>query len=318
VTASTTVGPAVTGTTFDHPALFYRDATGYLDATTGFVRSALVAGDAVLVAVPGPKLSLLRAALADVAARVSFADMAVAGRNPGRIIPGVLLRFAETHSGRRVSIIGEPIWPGRSALEYPACVAHEALINAVFSTRDAAILCPYDAAGLDETALADAWRTHPHLIDGSGRRTSDRYTDPLSMAHAVNVALPAAPAGAPALSYREVSDLSAVRRFVVQHTAALSDERRDDLVMAVNELAGNTVAHTAAGGRVSVWAEPGEQHLVCQITDTGHLADPLAGRIPAPRQSDGGHGLLLVNQLCDLVRIHTGTDGTTIRLHMWY
>ena len=81
------------------------------------MRSALASDDAVLVAVPEPNLSLLEAELADVADRVRFADMAQAGRNPGRILPGVLLPFAAKHAGRRVSIIGEPIWAGRSDVE---------------------------------------------------------------------------------------------------------------------------------------------------------------------------------------------------------
>jgi hypothetical protein len=32
--------------------------------------------------------------------------------------------------------------------------------------------------------------------------------------------------------------------------------------------------------------------------------------------SEHGRGLLLVNYLCDLVRVHTDLSSTTIRLHM--
>jgi demethylmenaquinone methyltransferase/2-methoxy-6-polyprenyl-1,4-benzoquinol methylase len=55
------------------------------------------------------------------------------------------------------------------------------------------------------------------------------------------------------------------------------------------------------------------------VHDSGHLADPLAGRHhPAPYDlaEAGGHGLRLVHDLCDLVRIHTQPEATTIRLHM--
>jgi hypothetical protein len=91
---SRAAAPAIRRGHFDHPGLLYRDTGEYLAGTTGFVRAAVAAGDPVLVAVPGSNLELLRGALADVADRVRFADMAVAGRNPGRIIPGVLLAFA--------------------------------------------------------------------------------------------------------------------------------------------------------------------------------------------------------------------------------
>ena len=56
--------------------------------------------------------------------------------------------------------------------------------------------------------------------------------------------------------------------------------------------------------------------LLCEIHDKGTLADPLAGRRrPAP-DAAGGHGLWLVNQLCDLVELRSGPAGTTVRMHM--
>jgi anti-sigma regulatory factor (Ser/Thr protein kinase) len=316
MTASLLAQPSAGHAPFDHPGLLYRDADQYLGATTAFVRSALAAEDAVLVAVPGANLALVRDALADVADRVTFADMAVAGRNPGRIIPGVLLAFAAAHAGRRVSIIGEPIWPARSELEYPACAAHEALINAVFAGHDAAILCPYDATGLTETVLADAWRTHPVMLDSDGRRPSDRYDDPLVTAASFNLPLPPAPPEAASLRYDDEMALGSVRRFVSgQATGVLAADRVDDLVLAANELTANTIEHAAGGGRISVWTEPG--HLVCQIEDRGHLADPLVGRVNPRPEAEGGRGLILAHQLCDLVRMHTTCEGTRFRLHMW-
>jgi anti-sigma regulatory factor (Ser/Thr protein kinase) len=215
-----------------------------------------------------------------------------------------------------VSIIGEPIWPDRTALEYPACAAHEALINAVFAGRDAAILCPYDVAGLDRDVLEDAWRTHPVMLDGDGRRPSDRYDDPLVTAASFNLPLPPAPPDAAFLEYDSEFALTAVRRFVTRHAATvLGADRTEDLVLAANELTANTIEHAVGGGRITIWAEPG--HLVCQIDDHGHLTDPLVGRIvPAP-QIEGGRGLILAHQLCDLVRIHTTRAGTRFRLHVW-
>ncbi|WP_229074701.1 sensor histidine kinase [Actinoplanes sp. DH11] len=303
---------------FDHPGLLYQTRDEYLRGTTAFVRDAVGAGDAVLVAVPGPNLLLLREAFAGLGlgAEITFADMAVDGRNPGRIIPDVLLRFAARHSGRRVSIIGEPIWPGRSDVEYPACAAHEAMINAVFAGRDAAILCPYDASGLDQPRLHDAWRTHPVMIVGGGRRPSPWFADPYLTAEAFNRPLPPVPPRAGVLTYTLPSELSTIRRFVASRAlaAGMPADRADDLVTAVNELAENTIAHTTGGGSVSVWLEPGV--LVCQVDDSGHLADPLAGRIPPPPRVEGGRGLLLAHQLCDLVRIHSRPAGTSIRVHV--
>ncbi|HLL36360.1 MAG TPA: MEDS domain-containing protein, partial [Streptomyces sp.] len=101
---------------FVHPALFYGDDREYLAGTVPFVLDGLAAGEPVAVAVPGERLRLIREGLGDAAADVRLLDMREAGRNPGRIIPGVLRAFADAQPGdRRVRIIGEPIWAGRSA-----------------------------------------------------------------------------------------------------------------------------------------------------------------------------------------------------------
>ena len=42
----------------------------------------------------------------------------------------------------------------------------------------------------------------------------------------------------------------------------------------------------------------------------------LAGRRRPIPDAGRGHGLWVVNQLCDLVELRTGSTGTTVRLHM--
>ncbi|MFD0327573.1 anti-sigma factor RsbA family regulatory protein [Streptacidiphilus monticola] len=160
---------------FVHPALFYEGQDAYLAGTVPFLRQGLAAGEPAAVAAPPAQLGWLRRALGADAERVVLIDMTDAGRNPGRIIPQVLRGFADAHPASRVRIIGEPIWPGRTTLEYPACVQHEALINAAFADREVTILCPYDTAGLDADALDDALTTHPVVIDDKGEWASDRY-----------------------------------------------------------------------------------------------------------------------------------------------
>ena len=78
-------------------------------------------------------------------------DLTIDGRNPCRIIPAVLHAFVEEHAGQPVAIIEEPLWPERKAVEYPACVQHEALVNAVFAEDAAAVLCVYNARDLEMT-----------------------------------------------------------------------------------------------------------------------------------------------------------------------
>ena len=301
---------------FAHPALLYHDDDDYLAATVPFVRAGLAAGEPVAVAVPGRNLRLIRDALGDDAARVLLRDMTVAGRNPGRIIPAVLLAFADAHPGRRVRVIGEPVWAGRSQTEYPACAQHEALINVAFAGRAATVLCPYDTGRLHPDWVEDAYRTHPVLWDGTSRVDSVHYRDPVAVAAGFNLPLPEPPAGAAAMTV-DLSTLPAARGFVRAHAlrAGVAAARVADLALAVGELAANTVRHGGGAGELTVWT--GQGNLVCQVVDGGHIDDPLAGRRPVPADGlDGGRGLLLVNQLCDLVRTHTTPRGTTVRVYL--
>ena len=299
---------------FVHQALLYRDAGEFLAGTLPFVEGGLAAGEPVLVAVPGGNVDLIGGALGGSVDRVRFADMAQAGRNPGRIIPWVLHSFIEEHAGTRVRMIGEPIWSGRSEVEYPACVQHEALVNTAFAARDATILCPYDATTLDVVALSDAERTHPELLGAGPWRTSPQYR-PDDVVAEYNRPLPPVPDDATALGF-DAGGLAMTREFVGRYAAesGLGGRRTVDLQLAVNELTTNAVMHGAGRGTLSVWSEPGL--VAAEVTDKGQAAQPLAGRVPPAPDRLGGRGLALVNYVSDLVRVHTSPAGTTIRLYL--
>lgn len=298
---------------FVHPALFYADEREYLEGTVPFVRAALEAGEPVAVAVPTENLRLIRDGLGADADGVRLLDMREAGRNPGRIIPGVLRAFTDAQpSGTRAHIIGEPIWAGRSATEYPACVQHEALINAAFQGRTATILCPYDTRRLAPEVIADAYATHPTLVrGGSGAAENSSAYAPGEIVARYNEPLPPVP-DAPVFAVRAAS-LSEVRHLAVAEAARLGlpSARLEDLALVAAELATNSVVHGGGSGSLRVWAEG--DSVLCEVRDAGRLTDPLAGRRPASRDQRGGRGLLLVNLVADLVRLHSDDEGTTVR-----
>ncbi|WP_213452571.1 sensor histidine kinase [Rhizomonospora bruguierae] len=308
---------AVTGelTPFVHEALLYRDAEDYLAGTVPFISDALAAAEPVLVAVPGENLTLLREALGAAAGGITFMDMAEVGRNPGRILPWVMHAFMDERQHQRVRVVGEPVYVGRTDAEYRACVQHEAMVNVAFADRQALMLCPYDAFRLPAAALADAASTHPLVRRGADRASSRAYADPDQVVAAFNVPLAEGPAAEELITF-DAARLGEVRRAVVRlaREAGLVGERVTDLQLAVNEVATNAVVHTSGPGTLRIWREPRE--LVCEIRDHGRLADRRAGRTPVDVYDGSGRGLLIVHELCDLVEIHTGEAGTTIRLHM--
>lgn len=297
---------------FRHWALLYRGYQEYLAAVTEFVRVALGREEPVLAAVPGERIGQLERALGPVAPRVSFADITVLGRNPAAIIPAIRA-FADQHQGRRFSCLAEPAWPGRTDPEMVEAAKHEALANLAFEATPASLLCLYDAA-LPAAVIADGRCTHPEVSERGQRRPSGTYLGPHGMPERCGTALRPPPPAADELSYD--SGLRAVRTLVAARAlgAGLPEERAADLVLAVSEVAANTLRHTPGGGKLFVWSLPGE--VLCEIQDSGQIADPLAGRVRRGWGLAGQQGLWVVNKLCDLVEARSGTDGTTVRMHM--
>lgn len=299
---------------FHHEAVFYRDDDEYLAGTLPYIRAAVDADGAALVSVPRRKRELLEQALGTHAERVTFVDMEQVGRNPACIISVWRDFLSQAGSGPLVGV-GEPVWPGRSDAELAECSRHESLINLAFGGGRAwRLLCPYDAAMLDADVLHDACRNHPLLARGSESWTSDDYEGPRAVLARPD-SLPAPTDRATELPFG-AGELALVRRFVTDaaRQAGCAGDRLEDLVLAVNELAANTVRHGGGAGVVRMWAD--EDTFVCEVADSGHIADPFAGRSRPSKRRESGRGLWMVNHLCDLVQVRSTKAGNVVRLHM--
>jgi anti-sigma regulatory factor (Ser/Thr protein kinase) len=78
--------------------------------------------------------------------------------------------------------------------------------------------------------------------------------------------------------------------------------------VAIEEVARNPA------GVIPLWRENGS--LIAEVEDEGRIEEPLVGRLRPGIEQEGGRGLWLTNQLCDLVQIRSGEDGTVVRLHV--
>ncbi|MFD8150712.1 anti-sigma factor RsbA family regulatory protein [Streptomyces sp. NPDC059720] len=296
---------------FHHPAVFYGTEQEYLKSVGEFVRGEAARGRPLLVAVPDPRLGLLRDALGDLDA--TWVDMCRAGRNPGRIL-SMLQEFADRHTERRPSIVGEPIWVGRTPEEAREATRHEALINLAFASRQATILCPYDTR-LPGWILDEAHRTHPVLGAAEDCRPSPHYTDPRAVDRDCDAPLPE-PAD-PVVLHFEEQDLGEVRDAAAAwaENAGMTARRRTDWLLAVNEATGNSVRHGGGRGTLRLW-RAGDT-LIAETRDRGRITDPLVGRRrPDPLSPAGGRGVWMMHQLCDLVEIRTPASGLVVRLHL--
>jgi anti-sigma regulatory factor (Ser/Thr protein kinase) len=302
---------------FRHQAFFYANEREFVEGTTSFIHYALGADEPILVVVGAEKIERLRRKLGGDARRVRFADMSVVGANPARIIP-TWEKFLREHAmpGRGVWGIGEPLSPGRSPAELVECQRHESLLNVAFADSVGfRLLCPYDTGALGADLIHEACCSHPTLVKNGTVRQSADYRGVEAAAAPFDEPLPEPVTAPDELSFRGET-LAALRTFVAERAerAGIRGERRDDVVLAVHELAANTVRHAGGCGVLRTW-EDGDA-LIYEVCDDGRIERPLAGRErPTPGQV-GGYGLWVVNQLCELVQLRSFQGGNVVRLHV--
>jgi len=117
----------------------------------------------------------------------------------------------------------------------------------------------------------------------------------------------------------DADTLHQLRAAVLAHAAwaGLPEDRVGDVMIAVHELAANTVRHGAGAGQLVICTEPGA--LQCQVFDAG-AASPNGrangtGDSPPPWPSPEGHGLWLVRQLADRLSIARWHGGYQVTAH---
>ncbi|MGF7237858.1 MAG: anti-sigma factor RsbA family regulatory protein [Frankia sp.] len=310
---------ATAATGLAHEVLTYHGESEFLAGVTSFVGEGLADSGRVVVALGSQNIVRLRAALG-VDGRnpgLTYLDVAELGRNPARTIPA-WREFAleDGDPGRPFSGVCEWSPTGRPPAEVDAVCREEALLNVAFAAeRPWRLLCLYDATALDGPILAGADSGHPYLRFGGAVRDNPAYLDAGAGQSTLAGPLPEPPAVADRLTFTgeglAETRVAASRR---AREAGFGRDRADDLALAVHEIATNSVLHGGGVGVLRVWTEPGA--VVCEISDRGWLRDPLVGRsMPEPGE-EGGRGLWLANQLCDLVQVRSRPGRTVIRLSL--
>lgn len=297
---------------FVHEAFLYDNDDEFVGGLTDFIREGVDAGEPVLVVVAARKIAMLEATLGVAADAVMFEDMSDVGANPARIIPA-WADFVRSHAltGRRLRGIGEPIDADRSDQALRECQLHESLLNLAFDDGPPWwLVCPYDTRSLPCDVIDEARRSHPFV----SRERSPVYRG-VEAVRLLDERLPAPPASAVEIAFDD-GPLGDLRAFVADQSEVmgLRPRRIHDLMLAVSELASNSVRHGGGHGVLRIW--DGGDGVVCEIEDRGRIDDAMVGRERPVLAEKNGRGLWLVHQVRDLVQIRTSDHGTVVRVHI--
>jgi anti-sigma regulatory factor (Ser/Thr protein kinase) len=302
---------------FRHEAVLYSGIDDFADQIGAFLREGINRAEPALVVVSAEKIARLEEALGGPCELVTFADMADVGLNPARIIPA-WRDFVDEHAAadRPFRGVGEPIWAERSSAELVECQLHEALLNVAFAQVESFwLVCPYDTTALPDAVLDEARRSHPYVSTGRHARPSPAYPGVQELSKPSADPLPAPPPDAETLII-SAETLSEIRRLVARRAqeAGFGNTQQSDLVFVANEIATNSLRHGGGQGVFRIWDDA--EALVAETNDTGRIVYAMVGRERPSAAQDGGLGLWLANQLCDLVQIRTFEDGSVVRLRM--
>ena len=296
-----------------HRGFLYRDEEEVVDVCVPFLREGLEADDAVAVVAAKSNIAALRDALGQDAPAVQFEDALSWYQHPVRTI-AAYDSFVKAESPRRVRVIAEPVWQGRTPLEVVEWARYESIVNAAFAHSGARVICCYDRRVLHPEILTDARRTHPEIIGGQGPEQSLEYTAPGPFSATCDRrALSPAPATA---------ELLPVERTIWTPRASSSPSgpagtawaRRASATWSPPSPRWRAPPCATAAPRRSCWVWTQDGDLVCEISGPGHwYPDALWGFTP-PAGSETGFGLWGVRMLCDVVQMQADADGTLIRL----
>jgi anti-sigma regulatory factor (Ser/Thr protein kinase) len=302
-----------------HAAVVVGSQDELVAAAVPWLEAGLAAGDLTVLSCDEETTELLRGELGPGGASlVSEPRVSLRGvRPPDGIVTvrRLLDRALDAPSGR-LRVLGAPDF-GPDPRDWREVQRYESVVNRLLIGAPVQALCVYDRRALPEQAAVSARETHPQVLADGVPADNPAYRTP--GAYVRDLPLPREPMeqGEPVYAVSGAPTLADLRHQLAAVLAAQVPDRdqREDLHLAVSEIAANAFRHGIPPVSARVWAS--YDWIVCTVTDRGSgYRDQLAGFQPAHGEdlSLGGMGLWLARKLWDHVDLLTGPDGLTVRL----
>lgn len=173
-------GRPMTPVLLQHGALMYGSNEELLRAVLPYLVEGIERSEFLFVVTTSANTELIRNALGRDAQEIQFARAEEWYRSPSQALTGYreLLRDRCHPGAPWVRVLGEPGWAGRSEVQLTAWARYEAVINLVFASVPASVVCLYDTRSAPNRALTDVQRTHPQIYSASGVGACPLYCDP--------------------------------------------------------------------------------------------------------------------------------------------
>jgi anti-sigma regulatory factor (Ser/Thr protein kinase) len=289
----------------DHLAVPYSTPAELAERLAPQIDGVLAAGAPVLAVLGGPERSAVAATLGSGAARIEFADPERVHAVPAFTVAVRWARLARQAVAGRALVVGQHLDLPHLGPEH--WVRLDAAIDVAIDGLPVRVLCP--CRDDEPSVLA----THPRLLTAGGPQPTPGYRPP------PEVLLDYPPPPPPDLGVSDLDvvfdavELPRLRRRVAAAAAAsgIDEDRVDDLVLAVNELATNSVEHGPGSGRLRLWLARGS--VMAEVADRGRMDVPFPGLVRPKVSGARGRGLWLVSELTDVLQVWSGATGTVIR-----
>lgn len=284
---------------YGHGLLVHDSDEELVECTRAFVAQGLEREGRVLVHSTKDRLELLRKALG-TRPRLDYGYDEDLYRAPMRTLFAYQQQLAEADEATELWVTGTvPL--GRDAAEQAAWARYESAVNEALGGFNFRALCTYDSRTLPASVVAAARAAHPSLGTDLSSRASQEYVDPPAfLAHPL-ARVPAPPRSTPSWTgtIDDLEQLARVRHLVkatARAHSAVSQRSIQELVIAVNEVTANALAHGAPPVCLRLWADVST--LTCEVLDHGPgRLDPMTGyRYPCDAEP---MGLWAMRQLVD-------------------
>ncbi len=163
----------------EHRVLPYASDEDLLSTAVPYLAEGIDRSDSILAVMPKARNTLIRDNLDGASPKVEFVDAADWYTSPGAALDRyrVFLKERLASGAVWIRIVGELPLVGRTRAEVAAWTRYESLVNLVFASAPATIVCTYDTEALPGGVVAAAHRAHPSIADGSLGTANPSYRD---------------------------------------------------------------------------------------------------------------------------------------------